>query len=716
MVTQYEEKQMIRAQWSRTLLYVLVLVSISGCFVDVLDNPEDAGDTDTSSVGGDVTPQGDTDTDADTDGDGDVDTDSDGDSDSDSDGDTDVDTDIDTDVDTDTDSDVDTDVDSDIDGDVDSDTDADTDSDTDSGTDDTDSCVGCLIEGVCYDNRHVNDDNECEICNADELKTGWSNNEKTCNDELYCTVNDSCREGVCTGDPRDCDDGLSCTSGDSCDDDIDDCVPGASTCKVGESCSADGCSEKCEGCLIEGLCVTDGQSSTGNECLICRVSELPTGWSPAIGAECNDQDDCTYGDKCNAQGQCDGTGIDCDDEEGTCGANLSCNGTSQCTVTHPGIETSCEDNDGCTIQDHCNGQGQCVGGGVRSCNDYRDCTTDTCESGDCTFSPNGNGCLVNGQCVPNGGVNPSNECQHCDPAQNREGWSGRPASTLCQSDNQYCNGDEHCDGNGSCVAGTNPCAGMSGPCAEPACDEARRSCFKADSEICAYDVKQYSCSSDDGRCGNVNAMSRTGDQHCSGKSANCDGTIVWDNGENWDSDDRCNDGEKCVLGSDGASSCVYDSTCGIWCDDATNLCWENKPTGNPKTYSEAESYCWNLRLGDYTDWTLPTINELITVLSGCQDGVAISGAESLCAMEPDTCGDSYGGQCTGQKLCDSCSESSSCYLDSHIQSLSGNCDNYWSTNWVVDFVFIIRTSLGDIQGTGASANDFVMPLCRRRDI
>ncbi|MCP4676024.1 MAG: DUF1566 domain-containing protein [Deltaproteobacteria bacterium] len=51
-------------------------------------------------------------------------------------------------------------------------------------------------------------------------------------------------------------------------------------------------------------------------------------------------------------------------------------------------------------------------------------------------------------------------------------------------------------------------------------------------------------------------------------------------------------------------------------DQETGLCWENPARGD-HGWTGAISYCEELEAGGYTDWRLPTINELSSLLRGC---------------------------------------------------------------------------------------------------
>ena len=51
-------------------------------------------------------------------------------------------------------------------------------------------------------------------------------------------------------------------------------------------------------------------------------------------------------------------------------------------------------------------------------------------------------------------------------------------------------------------------------------------------------------------------------------------------------------------------------------DSSTNLLWEDTPHVREAklTYPRAKIYCSELHLGDFNDWRLPTIQELLTII------------------------------------------------------------------------------------------------------
>ena len=51
----------------------------------------------------------------------------------------------------------------------------------------------------------------------------------------------------------------------------------------------------------------------------------------------------------------------------------------------------------------------------------------------------------------------------------------------------------------------------------------------------------------------------------------------------------------------------------IWVDPATGLMWTKKDNGSDLTAQEALDYCSGMRLAGYSDWQLPTIDQLATI-------------------------------------------------------------------------------------------------------
>ena len=49
---------------------------------------------------------------------------------------------------------------------------------------------------------------------------------------------------------------------------------------------------------------------------------------------------------------------------------------------------------------------------------------------------------------------------------------------------------------------------------------------------------------------------------------------------------------------------------GVWTDPAPGLTWTKADNGSDVNWNQASTYCSNLRLGEFSDWRLPTIDEL----------------------------------------------------------------------------------------------------------
>ncbi len=178
-------------------------------------------------------------------------------------------------------------------------------------------------------------------------------------------------------------------------------------------------------------------------------------------------------------------------EEGLCRAGQCCVGCWDGTACRPGsgvgacgvgglLCVNCSDGNACT-QDSCNPGGTCSSA-VIDCDDGLDCTTNTCNpaSGGCQTSVV-SGCAIDNACWLAGQVNPTNDCQKCEPSQATTAWTNQAAGTLCD-DGLFCTGPgvERCDDSGRCIGEPRVCPNESGiACAVGACDEASQACTTA---------------------------------------------------------------------------------------------------------------------------------------------------------------------------------------------------------------------------------------------
>ena len=158
----------------------------------------------------------------------------------------------------------------------------------------------------------------------------------------------------------------------------------------------DGERQTCQGCLIGGLCILDGESHSSLTCAVCDVAQNPTGWSAkpqgtkcrAAAGECDQAEVCdgsSYdcpqdvfvagGETCGEMDQCDGAGscVDCMDVS-ACTDLDWVDRAAECSEAMCGEDHLCAFNDAtqgtsCGEMDQCDGAGSCV-----DCMDVSACT------------------------------------------------------------------------------------------------------------------------------------------------------------------------------------------------------------------------------------------------------------------------------------------------------------------------------------------------------
>lgn len=279
-------------------------------------------------------------------------------------------------------------------------------------------CVeGCQIDDTCVAAGSLRPQNECEVCDPARHASDWSPREASCDDGLYCTVDDQCVAATCTGQPRNCDDGIACTSAARCDEDANACTPAVSSCRVTETCNATtgNCDVVCEGCIIDGSCVLPGSEQPGDACRTCNPEQSLVAYVIAAGKACG-----APASECSGQSTCDATGA--------------------CPPNYEAAETPCgqaDDVSGCDLQDRCDGQGNCEDRKApngATCDDALFCSSESrCVSGTClpsvpTACAANQTCLEAEQsCIDDPAIDP--DCGIGNPPQpgGGSGLSGRPA-------------------------------------------------------------------------------------------------------------------------------------------------------------------------------------------------------------------------------------------------------------------------------------------------
>ena len=137
-----------------------------------------------------------------------------------------------------------------------------------------------------------------------------------------------------------------------------------------------------------------------------------------------------------------------------------------------------------------------------------------------------------------------------------------------------------------------------------------------------------------------------------------------------DDDDDDNDDSSDDDSSDDDASDDDDSGGDVWTDSTSGLMWQNGDDCCPRyEWEDAIEHCENLSWGGFSDWHLPSISELRSLIRGCED----TESDGSCGLT-DSCLDS---SCWNQ-ACSGCSDAegpaNGCYWPSEI---NGDCSWYW---------------------------------------
>lgn len=252
-----------------------------------------------------------------------------------------------------------------------------------------------------------------------------------CHSDMRCypTAEDGGVGGTDAGEPcgGSCDDQQECTN-DFCDLVNDECVN--LPIEDGTVCGAGAPSRCCSGVCAD---TSTDAAACGASCSVCGANE------GCAGESCG----------------CVGPFRDCDTEPG-CEVNI------QSDPAHcGGCDSPCAPGESCV-------SGSC--GACNSpidCDDGLDCTTDDCRSNECEVDINEGSCVINGTCVANGEMNPSNPCEVCNSALDNRDWSNNDGAS-CESDDlciinsecrsRACSGGEpRCPDDGFACNGTESC-------------------------------------------------------------------------------------------------------------------------------------------------------------------------------------------------------------------------------------------------------------------
>jgi hypothetical protein len=313
-------------------------------------------------------------------------------------------------------------------------------------------CPGCFINGSCVADASANPDNRCLICDAARNSLDWSTNDGgACDDGLFCTIDDVCTDGVCSGGRRECEDGVACNGVSTCDESSGSCTASVNGCGANAICdvATDTCKTTCSGCLIDGVCIPSGSASNGNPCLTCDPSRSTTSFTVSVGTSCGAAATaCSGQDTCDAQGRCQPNNLPAGTACGspsssTCDQADACDGNGSCQQRLAQNGTPCDDGAFCTTGDQCQA-GQCVASGQQSCGVNRFCNE---AANQCQCQ----GCQIGNSCVAAGATNATNPCQVCDPNRSTTALSANTGAQ-CGAAATNCSGQDTCNAQGQCVA------------------------------------------------------------------------------------------------------------------------------------------------------------------------------------------------------------------------------------------------------------------------
>jgi hypothetical protein len=224
----------------------------------------------------------------------------------------------------------------------------------------TDQCFdGVCTDVSCQGDQDCDQESAC-IAGTCNLGTGVCEFVTTqCPDDGDPCTEDVClvQTGVCEAVPivlgeTPCDDGSACTSDDLCGP--AGCA-GVAVCDDEDICTVDTCSEIDGSCSFEAVsCADDGDPCTDDVC----SSETNGCGAPNTGADCDDGNECTASDACNA-------GV--------------------CTGDQFGLEQQPCSNGGTCLSGVCDNTQNCVE--AVECDDNDDCTQESCVAGECVFIP-----------------------------------------------------------------------------------------------------------------------------------------------------------------------------------------------------------------------------------------------------------------------------------------------------------------------------------------
>lgn len=149
---------------------------------------------------------------------------------------------------------------------------------------DDDECDGGSCDGGVLVVR-CEDSNPCtlDFCDPGTGECVFQPRESPCDDGLFCTADDHCADGACTGAARTCDDANACTD-DSCNETSNACVNADNTaaCDDGDECTLD---DTCAGGTCGGIANPACEPTTTTTVEDCPACGDPNGDCKILAAD-----------------------------------------------------------------------------------------------------------------------------------------------------------------------------------------------------------------------------------------------------------------------------------------------------------------------------------------------------------------------------------------------------------------------------------------------
>lgn len=360
----------------------------------------------------------------------------------------------------------------------------------------------------------------------------------------------------------------------------------------------------------------------------------------------------------------------------------------------------CDDENLCTYGEKCSADGVCAGGTTYVCNDGRDCTDDACDGkGNCLSVIGVGKCLINNVCRNEGDARETDPCEICAPEDSAIAWSSALNGTACDPSGTLAKCQDAPSGScvdGACVADlvVPKSCDDANPCTEDACDSELGCVFLKVSWVkCILDdhckpgycnqgicvvLPDASCD-DDNQCTSDSCEEGVG---CKNESLD---QVICDDGDACTYEDactegvcggleqNCDDGNICTLDAcDNIIGCYHDLATNPCCDGGVSRCDDNNPCTtddcDPDTfeclYSDNQAACND--------------NNACTVGDSCEEGECIGFSKNC--NDGNQCSRDYcdGGKCFNEILngtvCDDgigCSTGDHCETGVCVADMSG---------------------------------------------